>query len=99
MAKLEIDLQPEEESRLEKQAAAEGLSLRDYVLKRLRTDEKPVSAMDLLEAHRPNPNAKSLEEMAAEFAAGVSDEDWAKLPADSSIRYRDYLRKRHNKRL
>lgn len=35
--------------------------------------------------------ARSLADIALELASQVPDEDWAEVPTDASIRYRDYL--------
>lgn len=95
MAILEIELQPEEQARLQQEAESEGLSMKDWVRRRL-TGAKPGSpiakARLAIQEAKPDPAAKPLWEIIAELdAIEIPAEERARIPHDGSINYKHYL--------
>jgi len=90
MATLEIELQPDEQARLQQEAETEGLGLEDWARRRLLD---PV----LLGISAPAPGndvpaAKPLWEIIAELdSVQIPAEDRARVPHDGSINYKHYL--------
>ncbi len=80
MAILEIELRPDEQARLQQEADSEGLSMQDWVRRRL-TGAKPSRTLaEILEAMRVkeyDPTAKPIWEIAAEIGAEI--------PAEGSV--------------
>ena len=92
MATLEIELQPEEQARLQQAAADEGLSLEELVRRRLLSTG-PSFAESIRAARNAvyDPTAKPIWEIAAEIGARIPPEEKARMPHDGSINYKHYL--------
>ena len=80
MARLEIELRPEEEQQLAQEARREGLSLPDYARRQLFQGL----------ALAPAP-AMPLWKRAAALGAAIPAQERASLPHDGSINYEHYL--------
>ena len=94
MAILEIELQPAEQARLEQEAQREGLSVQDWVRRRLAGDQPARSLAEIIQAiHEAddNPAVKPIWEIAAEIGSEIPSEEKARLPRDGSINYKHYL--------
>lgn len=90
MATLEIELQPDEQARLQKEAETEGLGLEDWARRRLLDPVLP-GVSDPAPANDA-PAAKPLWEIIAELdAVEIPAEDRARVPHDGSINYKHYL--------
>lgn len=93
METLTIELQPEEQARLQREAANEGLPLEDLVRRRLLSTG-PSFAESIRAAREAvyDPTAKPLWEIIAELdAVEIPAEDRARIPHDGSINYKHYL--------
>ncbi len=94
MATLEIELQPDEQARLQQEAKSEGLGLEDWARRRLTEARPSVSLVETLQAIRDakyDPTAKPIWETAAEIGAEIPAEEKARVPHDGSINYKHYL--------
>lgn len=84
---LTIELSPEAEEALKRQAESRGLSLEDYARQRLSAASTEVDA--------PTPEAEPEErpiwEEIAEIMEDVPDEEFAKLPRDGASQVDHYL--------
>ena len=93
MAILEIELQPDEQAKLEQEAQNEGLLLKELIRQRLLSTEP--SFTESLRAARAavyDPSARPLWEIVAELdAIEIPAEERARLPHDGSINYKHYL--------
>ena len=94
MAILEIELQPDEQARLEQEAHREGLSMQDWARRRL-TAVQPNSGLgkySLSQDAAQSTAAKPLWEIIAELdAIDIPAEERARMPHDGSINYKHYL--------
>lgn len=92
MAKLEIELLPEEQARLRAEADREGLPLADWARHRLLAAEPFLN--DTLRAAREavyDPDARPIWEIIAELdAIEIPAEDRARIPHYGSINYKYY---------
>ena len=86
MAKLEIDMQPEEEVRLQNLARERGLALGEYVRQAL-LDLGRSDSTELSVASEREPIWKK----AARIASTIPQEDRSLAPKDGSQNYRKYL--------
>ncbi len=94
MAILEIELQPEEQARLQQEAQSEGLSMQEWARRRLMGPKPSRSLAETLQAIRDakyDPTAKPIWEIAAEIGAEIPAEEKARMPHDGSINYKHYL--------
>ncbi len=94
MAILEIELQPDEQAKLEQEAQTEGLSVQDWIRRRL-TSAKPqqtfAEVKQAINNAKHDPAVKPFWEIAAELSAEIPAEEKARMPHDGSINYKHYL--------
>ena len=94
MASLEIELQPEEQARLQQEAADEGLSMQEWARRRLmgpRPSRSLAETLQVIRNAKYDPTAKPVWEIAAEIGAQIPAEEKARMPHDGSINYKHYL--------
>ncbi len=83
---LTIILPASVEASLSKGAKREGVSLEDYVLRKL----EGIPANETL--HKEDAPADYLADIASKFKASMPEEEWNRLPADYAINFKEYLR-------
>lgn len=86
---LTIELSPEAEAALKRQAESHGMSLEDYALQRLSAASTQLEASP--SATADEPEERPIWEEIAEIMSEVPDEEFAKLPRDGASQVDHYL--------